>query len=267
MALEASQDRASLGPQLKTTLSGVRNHVKNPLLCIFALVAVVPCWGGTGPETRRIVVPGIAVADVAPDSLAIDFELESASDSFEQGAATARAVVTDLESIPPPLDSIKLSVSHDLTFMQQKKWTRGTKQQHEFRLTVDGVPDGQSEKALVAIVQSALTNIANLTVTGFEARLSDPRTKQLQQILLKNAIADARELAATAAAEANLTVQSVRLLRVGGLGTSSRPYEFEESVVPGRFYQNVLTFKVRDKLASTIHVSVNVVVEYDCEPK
>ena len=128
--------------------------MKHSVLCIFSLVAVVPCWGGTDLETRRIVVPGIAVADVAPDSLAIDFALESASDSFEQGAATARAVVTDLESIPPPFDGMKLSVSRDLTFMQLKKWSRGTKQQHEFRLTVDGVPDGQSEKAMVAIVQS-----------------------------------------------------------------------------------------------------------------
>ncbi len=86
-------------------------------------------------------------------------------------------------------------------------------------------------------------------------------------MLLKNAIADARELAATAAAEAHITVQSVRLLRIGGLGRSSRPYELDESVVAARFYHNVLTFKVRDKLASTIHVSVSVVVEYDCEPK
>ena len=241
--------------------------MKHPVMFIFALVAVVPCWGGADLETRRIVVPGIAVADVTPDSLAIDFALESASDTFEQGTATARAVVTDLESIPPPFDGMKLSVSHDLTFIQLKKWRRGTKQQYEFRLTVDGVPDGQSEKAMIAIVESALKNIANLTVTGFETRLSDSRTKQLQQELLKNAIVDARELAATAAAEAHLTVQSVRLLRVGGLGGSSRPYELDESMVRGRFYQNVLTFKVRDKLESTIHVSVSVVVEYDCEPK
>ena len=241
--------------------------MKNPVLCILALVAVVPCWGGTETGTGRIIVPGMAVAEVAPDSLAIDFELESTSDSFEQGAARARAVATDLESIAPPLDKIKLSASHDLTFMQQKKWTSGTKQQHAFRLIVDGIPDGQAEKAMVAIVQAALKKVANLTVTGFEARLSDARTKQVHQTLLKNAIADAHESAAAAAAEANLAVRSVRSLRVGGVGASSRPYELEESVVVDRFYQNVGAFKVRDKLASTIHVSVSVVVEYDCEPK
>ena len=95
--------------------------MKHPVLCTLAFVAVVPCWGGTELGPRRIIVPGIAVAEVAPDSLAIDFELETTSDSFEQGAAKARAVVTDLESIAPPLDGIKLSASHELTFLQQKK--------------------------------------------------------------------------------------------------------------------------------------------------
>jgi uncharacterized protein YggE len=240
--------------------------VKTLLLCALALVAAVPGWSGTDPETGRIVVPGIAVADVAPDSLAIDFELEIASDSFEQGTAKIRTVAADLESMSPLRDGIKLSVTHDLTFMQQKKWTSGTKQQHELRITVDSVPDGQAEQVLVAIIQSALAKTATLTVTGFEARLSDARTKQVHKTLLKEAIADARELAVTAAAEANLKVQAVRSLKVGGPGASSRPYELNESVVVGRFYQNVGAFKVRDKLASTIHVSVNVVVEYDCEP-
>lgn len=246
---------------------GARNHVKNLVLCTLALVAVVPCWGGTETETGRIVVPGMAVAEVAPDSLAIDFELESTSDSFEQGAAKARAVATDLESIAPPLDGIKLSASHDLTFMQQKRWASGTKQLHEFRLMVDGIPDGQAEKALVAIVQSALKKVANLTVTGFEARLSDARKKQAHQTLLKSAIADAHESAAAAAAEANLRVQAVRSLRVGGVGAASRPHALEESMVVDRLYQNAPAFKVHDKLASTIHVSVTVVVEYDCAPK
>lgn len=241
--------------------------MRNRLLSALAFVAVVPCWGGTGPEPARITVPGIAVADVAPDSLTIDFELESTSDSFEQGAAKARGVVTDLQSIPPPVDGIKLSASHDLTFMQQKKWTSGTRQQHEFRLMVEGVPDGQAEKAMVAIVQSALKKVTNLTVTGFEARLSEARTKQVHQALLKDAIADALASATTAAAKANVTVQAVRSLKVGGVGASARPYELDESAVPGRFYQNVSAFKVRDKLASTIHVSVSVVVEYECQPK
>ncbi|MEW6444286.1 MAG: SIMPL domain-containing protein [bacterium] len=243
--------------------------MKRPLLCILALTAVVPCWAQTGSDRGRIVAPGFAVAEVAPDSLSIDFELETTSDSFQQGAAKARSVAADLESIAPPLEGITLSVSHDLTFMQEKKWTSGTKQQHKFRLSVDGVPDGQAEKAMTAIVESALTKVANLTVTGFEARLSDSRTKRVQIILLKEAIADAREFASTAAAEANLKVQSVRALTIGGPDVSSRPYELgEEVAATSRYYGNVSkAFTVRDQLASKIHVSVKVVVEYDCEPK
>jgi uncharacterized protein YggE len=247
----------------------VRYHVKPSFICALALVVAAPCWGGTGSEPGRIIAPGIAVVDVAPDSLAIDFELETASDSFQQGAAKARTVATDLESIAPPVDGIRLSVSHDLTFMQVKKWTSGTKQEHKFRLLVDGVPDGQAEKAMVAIIQSALAKVANLTVSGFEARLSDGRTKQLQTALLKQAIADAREFASTAAAEANLKVQSVRSLRIGGPGASSRPYELNESVTvePDYYGNRSRAFSVHDELASKIHVSVKVVVEYDCEPK
>jgi uncharacterized protein DUF541 len=243
--------------------------VKRPWICAFALLIIAPCWAATGSELSRIVAPGIAVADVAPDSLAIDFELETGSDSFQQGATRARTVAADLETIAPPLDGIKLTVSHDLTFMQLKKWTNGTKQEHTFRLLVDGVPDGQAEKAMVSIVESALAKVPSLTVAGFEARLSDGRTKQLQTVLLKQAIADALAFAVTAAAEANLKVKSVRSLRVGGPDASRRPYELTESVTADLYDDKVpaRAFRVQDKLASKIKISVKVVVEYDCEPK
>jgi len=243
--------------------------VKTSWTYTLALVAVLPCWGGSGSEPGRIVAPGIAVADVAPDSLSIDFELETASDSFQQGAAKARSVATDLESIAPSRDGIKLSVSHDLTFMQQKKWTSSTKQTHKFRLLVEGVPDGQAESSMVAIVESALTKVANLTVTGYDARLSDARTKQVQSSLLKQAIGDAREFATTAAAEGNLKLQSVRSLRIGGLGDATRPYDLNESVTVNADYYGSRTraFSVHDDLVSKIHVSVKVVIEYDCEAK
>ena len=239
--------------------------MKAQALYALTMVAIAPCWGGTDLEQSCIVVPGIAVDDVTPDSLAIDFELESASDSFDEGTAKARDVAVSLESIAPPMDGIVLTVSRDLTFLQQKRATRGTKQQHQFRLVVDRIPDGHAEEALVAIVQSALTRVDDLAVTGFEARLSDHRTQQLQLTLLKDAIADSRELAATAAAEANLTVKSVRSMRIGGLGDSARPYGLEELMIAGRYYQNVQTFKLRDTLTSRIRVSVSVVVEYECE--
>jgi hypothetical protein len=241
--------------------------MKRPKLCMLALVVAVACWNGARAEAGRIVAPGIAVADVAPDSLTVDFELETASESLEQGAAKARAVAADLESIAPPLEGVKISVERDLTFMQQKKWTIATKQQFKFRLQADGVPDGQAEKCMVAIVQAALAKVPALTVTGFEARLSEVRTKQLHAVLLRQAIADAREFAAIAAAEAKLEVRSVRFLRVGRPGAESRPYELEEAITVGAGLEGLTRrgFVVRDELASTIRVSVRVVVEYECE--
>lgn len=59
-------------------------------------------------------------------------------------------------------------------------------------------------------------------------------------------------------------MQSVRLLRIGGPSASSRPYELEEFVMVSGSARR--SFRVRDELAATIRVSVNVMVEYDCEP-
>ena len=112
---------------------------------------------------------------------------------------------------------------HDLTFLQQKKWTSGTKQQHKFRVSVDGVPDGQAQKTMIAVVESALKKNPELTVVAFEARLSDARVKQVHATLLRQAIADAHDFAAIAANEASLALQSVRSLSIGGTGSGSRP--------------------------------------------
>jgi uncharacterized protein YggE len=241
----------------------------NPLICIVFVAAALGSASDAVAEPGRIVAPGIAVADVAPDSLTVDFELETASETLEQGAARARAVAADLQSIAPPLEGVKLSVERDLTFMQQKKWTIATKQQFKFRLQADRVPEGQAETCMVALVQSALAKVPALTVTGFEARLSELRTKQLHAVLLKQAIADAREFAAIAAAEAHLDVRSVRSLRVGRPGSESRPYELDETVTVSAepYGYRRRGFSVSDELASTIRVSVRVVVEYECEPR
>jgi hypothetical protein len=144
-------------------------------MALFATAAV-----GAADPPACIVTPGFASVAVSPDSVTIDFSLETASESFEQGAAKARAVESDLESLPSPADGVTLKATRDLTFLQQRKWSSGTKQTHRFRLAVDHIPDGQTEKVTVGIIQAALKKVASLEVEGYDARLSDARTKQVQ---------------------------------------------------------------------------------------
>jgi uncharacterized protein YggE len=242
--------------------------LKYAFLSGLAFLAFVPGASATPSDVNRVVAPGFAVAEVPPDSLTVEFQLEAAAGSFEQGAAKARAVAADLGSMTPPVDGIRFTVSHDLTFMQQKKWTSGTKQQHKFRLLAEHVPEGNAQKTMIAIVQSALKTNPDLTVVAFESRLSDARVKEVQAKLLKQAIADAHDFATIAATEANLSLRSVRSLSFGGPGSFSRPVELAESVMVGRIYGNASrSFSVQDELAATIRVSVAVSVEYDCESK
>ena len=234
-----------------------------PLFCLI-LALSLPTFAADDTPTPCVVAPGFAAADVSPDSLAIDFALETTSESFQQGAAKAVAVANALKSIAPPTEGVALSVSHDLTFMQQKRWSGSAKQQHKFRLAVDKVPEGESERVLVTIVEAAVSKVPNLTVEGFQARLSDTRTKQVQNSLLKQAVADAGEFAATAAAEAKLSLHSPRSVRIAESGASSRPLALNESFMGGLDIRS-RSFSVYDTLQSNIRVSVSVVVQYECK--
>lgn len=237
---------------------------------VAALALTAPSAHAVDPTPGRIVAPGSASADVAPDSVSIDFQLEITSDTFQQGAAKVRAVVADLAAIPPPAEGVKISATHDLMLMQQKKWTSGTKQQQKVRVTVDGVPEGQAEKVTIAVVEAATKKSPDLTVIAYEARLSDARARQAQNVLLKEAIANSREFAATAATAGNLTFRAVHSIHIGG-PSDPRSYELTEMVTvqSDSYYPFARSkaFVVRDQLAATIHVSVSVVVEYDCAPK
>jgi hypothetical protein len=167
----------------------------------------------------------------------------------------------DLESIPAPVDGVTLDASRDMTFLQQRKWSSGTKQTHRFRLAVDHIPEGQAENVTVGIIQSALKKVAGLEVDGYDARLSDARAKQIQTELLKGAIADARDFATTAATEARIKLGAVRSVRIGGGPSLTGAFlnNAESMTVVSR------AFSVRDNLASKIRVAVDVTVDYDCE--
>ena len=214
-----------------------------------------------------ISAPGAAVAEFSPDWLAVDFELETTSGSFSEASNATESVASKLREIALPGNDATLKVTYDLTFMRQRKLTRGKKLEHSFRVTVQNVSDGKAEETMIALVEDALLKIPGLAVAGFESGLSQNGIKRAQKQLLKQAVANAEKNASTAADAARLRLLSARSIRIGDRGPRSNAADYDGFLVEQVTVYARKSFVVRDNFKSKIRISVNVIIDFNSEPK
>ncbi len=236
-----------------------------------ALVMTLAAGAVSAEESAAdaISTPGLATAEVSADQVAIRFQLEITSESFEGAVTEARNTAARLESVAPPSAEISVSVRYDVTLMRQKKWGRGSKLSQRFEMSVRRVPDGAAQETLVHFVDNVVKLEPRMTVEGYEASLSEVKSQRVRHELLAKAIENARLDANVIATASGLALGSPRSIVVGPppnrLSLDYDAYGVTESIaVPARSFKS---FTVRDELESKVPVVVGVWIVFNAKPQ
>lgn len=241
-----------------------KRHMKYVGPAVLATMLLTPAFADER-AIDSISTPGRAAAEVSPDEILINFQLEIESDSFSEAVSVADETATRLEKVLPPVDGVSVKVNYDVTFMRQKKWGRGSKLAHRFGMSVRNVPDGAAQETLVYFVDKVVKLEPRMTVEGYEARLSEAKSQQVRDRLLSEAVEDARHNAAVIAKAGGLVVGSPHSI-VSGARPSEWTYELD-----GNMYEQVRVrsryFSVTSDLGSSVPVAVSVWVVFNATPQ
>jgi uncharacterized protein YggE len=198
------------------------------LLCMLSCSTFMHALAGES-NSGKIVTPGFAGRLVPADVLVVEFEMETEATSFTDAKRSADGVRESLEHLEITGAKGPITVDYDLGSLKQQSiyWKKGSKAEHQFKMTVAGV-EGNHAEMVADIIDQALALDAKITVSSVNAELSDVKYAKAYRELLAEATVSARVNADAIAAASGLQV--INPLAIYAAQVPSSEFDLYESV-------------------------------------